>query len=62
MRKILRTAKFDRVQFGSQRKLLIQFFKLDKHAVLLPVNYIVHTETHKELTSSPYEFLVRINE
>ena len=44
MRKIPRTAKLDeavgRLQFGSPRNFLIQFFsKLDKHVVLLPINY-----------------------
>ena len=44
MRKIPRTAKLDeavgRVQFGSPRNFLNQIIsKLDKHVVLLPINY-----------------------
>ena len=44
MRKIPRTAKLDeavsRVQFGSPRNFLNPIIsKLDKHVVLLPINY-----------------------
>ena len=47
MRKIPRTAKLDeavgRVQFGSPRNFLNPIIsKLDKHVVLLPINYIVY--------------------
>ena len=47
MRKIPRTAKLDgavgRVQFGSPWNFLNPIiFKLDKHVVVLPINYIVY--------------------
>ena len=47
MRKIPSTAKLDeavgRVQFGSPRTFLnLIISKLDKHVVVLPINYIVH--------------------
>ena len=47
MRKILRTAKLDeavgRVQFGSPRNFLnLIISKLDKHVVVLLINYIVY--------------------
>ena len=47
MRKIPRTAKLDeavgRVRFGSPRNFLNPIIsKLDKHVVLLPINYIVY--------------------
>ena len=47
MRKIPRTAKLDeavgRVRFGSPRNFLNPIIsKLDKHVVVLPINYIVY--------------------
>jgi hypothetical protein len=42
MKKILRTAKIGRVQFGSRRIFLNSIIsKLDRHVVLLLVNYIM---------------------
>ena len=47
MRKIPRTAKLDeavgRVQFGSPRNFFeSNYFQIEQHVVLLPINYIVY--------------------